>query len=241
MKKIQLTENTLREIIRETIENILTKTENIKTTKNPNLLYHGSPHKFDKFSLNFINTGQHSQDFGKGLYFTTDKETAIFYANELSNTVTLKEKFNKYVHSFTDEDGILTDYINNNYTTSVKRIVKELINNNIGNKNELETFLKSIDNIERYGYVYTVNINNPNYISRDNYVILQRKYNLSDDEMNDKLLNMGYNGIIFDMNNRKRSNRDLSNENNVVIINDNDINIIKREKYDFNGLLKFQI
>lgn len=222
----------IRKVIKETIK-----------SKNwfPSLLYHGSPYKFNKFSLSKINTGQHSQDFGKGLYFTTDKESAKFYADELSNTETLMDKYNSCVHSYNDTNGILTQYINNDYTVSVKRLVNKFINDGIGNREEWFNFLKEIESVKRYAYIYTVKIDNPNYISREEYLRIQRENNFSDDEMNAFLLSKGYNGIIYDMNTRKLSKKDFSGEKNVVIIDDSIINIITCEKVNFDYIMKIKI
>lgn len=46
-------------------------------------LYHGSPHSFDKFSLDKMGTGEGAQAYGWGLYFTDKKEIAEDYANKL--------------------------------------------------------------------------------------------------------------------------------------------------------------
>lgn len=231
-------------MINKRINNIIKKViEEALESKNmlPTLLYHGSPHKFDKFLMSKINTGQHSQDFGKGLYFTTDKETAMFYADELSHTETLMDKYNACVHSYDDPNGILTSYLNNNYTVSVKRLVNKFINDGVGNREEWVNFLKEIDSIRRYAYIYTVEIQNPNYITRDEYIRIQKTNGFSDDQMNELLLSKGYNGIIYDMNTRKLSKRDLSGEKNVVIIDENVINVIKCEKVSFDYIMKLKI
>lgn len=46
--------------------------------------YHGSPHFFDRFSLDKIGTGEGAQAFGWGLYFASKKEVAEHYRNVLS-------------------------------------------------------------------------------------------------------------------------------------------------------------
>lgn len=64
---------------------------------NPNILmqsaFHGSPHKFDKFMLDHIGTGEGNQAFGWGLYFAGNKEVAEFYRSMLGgDTVTVDGK-----------------------------------------------------------------------------------------------------------------------------------------------------
>ena len=47
--------------------------------------YHGSPHKFDKFDLSKIGTGQGAQSFGHGLYFAGNEKVAKDYRDTLSD------------------------------------------------------------------------------------------------------------------------------------------------------------
>lgn len=55
----------------------------------PNILeqpaFHGSPHKFDKFSLQKIGTGEGNQAYGFGLYFASRREVAEYYRDSLSD------------------------------------------------------------------------------------------------------------------------------------------------------------
>jgi hypothetical protein len=43
------------------------------------IAYHGSPHKFDKFSLDKIGTGEGAQAYGHGLYLAESPEVAQTY------------------------------------------------------------------------------------------------------------------------------------------------------------------
>lgn len=47
--------------------------------------YHGSPHKFDKFDIGKIGTGEGAQAFGHGLYFAGNEDVAKSYRDILSN------------------------------------------------------------------------------------------------------------------------------------------------------------
>ena len=49
------------------------------------MAFHGSPHSFDKFSTNYIGTGEGNQAFGWGLYFTDLESIARNYAYNLSS------------------------------------------------------------------------------------------------------------------------------------------------------------
>lgn len=48
------------------------------------IAYHGTPHKFDKFSLENIGTGEGAQAHGWGLYFAGDKNVSEEYRRKLS-------------------------------------------------------------------------------------------------------------------------------------------------------------
>jgi len=46
--------------------------------------YHGSPHKFDRFSTQFIGSGEGAISFGWGLYFTDKREVAELYRDNIT-------------------------------------------------------------------------------------------------------------------------------------------------------------
>lgn len=46
--------------------------------------YHGSPHDFDRFSMDHIGTGEGAQAYGHGLYFAGNKDVADTYRQNLS-------------------------------------------------------------------------------------------------------------------------------------------------------------
>ena len=48
------------------------------------IAYHGSPHSFDRFSLDKIGTGEGAQAFGHGLYFADSEGVAKDYRDKLS-------------------------------------------------------------------------------------------------------------------------------------------------------------
>lgn len=47
--------------------------------------YHGSPYRFDKFSLDHMGRGEGAQAYGWGLYFAGNKEVAEWYRKSLSD------------------------------------------------------------------------------------------------------------------------------------------------------------
>ena len=50
--------------------------------------YHGTPHKFDKFSLDAMGTGEGAQAYGWGMYFAGKREVAEYYREGLSGSDT---------------------------------------------------------------------------------------------------------------------------------------------------------
>ncbi|MEO1841606.1 MAG: hypothetical protein ABGY21_08955 [Pseudomonadota bacterium] len=65
--------------------NQIKSTFNRAPTDDTNILfhpaYHGSPHTFDKFTLDHIGTGEGAQVYGWGLYFADRKSVGIHYKN----------------------------------------------------------------------------------------------------------------------------------------------------------------
>jgi hypothetical protein len=49
------------------------------------LLFHGSPHKFDKFDMSKVGTGEGAQAYGHGLYFADNPHVARSYQRGLSD------------------------------------------------------------------------------------------------------------------------------------------------------------
>lgn len=52
--------------------------------------YHGSPHSFDKFSMDKIGTGEGAQAYGHGLYFAEGEGVAKSYRDQLSGLANSK-------------------------------------------------------------------------------------------------------------------------------------------------------
>jgi hypothetical protein len=53
--------------------------------------FHGTPHKFDKFSMEKIGTGEGAQAFGHGLYFAGNRKVAENYRETLSQASAIKD------------------------------------------------------------------------------------------------------------------------------------------------------
>lgn len=69
--------------------------------------YHGSPHDFDKFSLEHIGRGEGAQSFGRGLYFAEKEEVAKTYRNNLSPGHFVTRDGKKYNYALDLEDDVV--------------------------------------------------------------------------------------------------------------------------------------
>lgn len=65
--------------------------------------YHGSPHKFDKFSLDKIGTGEGAQAYGHGLYFAEAEPVAKSYRDALTKWSGAVEVETPYRAGFLDD------------------------------------------------------------------------------------------------------------------------------------------
>ena len=70
--------------------------------------FHGTPHDFDKFSMDAIGTGEGAQAYGHGLYFAEAEDVAKGYRDQLSKNIDYDGKpilrRNKQVGSTGDDD-----------------------------------------------------------------------------------------------------------------------------------------
>ena len=80
--------------------------------------YHGTPHKFDRFSLDAIGTGEGAQAYGWGMYFAGKKSIAEYYRDAVSD-----QSWSTTVES------TLTNRVEGMDATSAKLIRKEIENN----------------------------------------------------------------------------------------------------------------
>jgi len=91
------------------------------TDNEPGIIaFHGSGADFDEFSLDKIGTGEGSQVFGHGLYFTDTEGIAKFYKDAMRqerNFLHLDGKMLDSVYTADNEEKFI-DYLNNNFSGS---------------------------------------------------------------------------------------------------------------------------
>lgn len=87
--------------------------------------YHGTPHRFDKFSSSAIGTGEGAQAFGHGLYFAGNKEVAEHYKTALST----KQIVSNFREALPD-DAEIADVVDmlgsGTFTPSQERVIRAL-------------------------------------------------------------------------------------------------------------------
>lgn len=62
--------------------------------------YHGSPHKFDKFDISKIGTGEGAQAYGHGLYFAGNEDVARSYRDALAHKADPRGGINDVIYQF---------------------------------------------------------------------------------------------------------------------------------------------
>lgn len=169
----------------------------IESSFENDIFYHGSNAKFDKFKLEYVNTGNKMQAFGYGIYVTSDKDAANHYGKILYK-VEIPKIGSKYIegNKLYNKSFVKTilnkmyKYILKNQSELYKGAEKEFWS-------ELESIIDNYDGNQIYGTVSS-------YLGSDKDAT----------EFFDKL---GYYGIVF------RDNNII----NVVIFNSENINIIR--------------
>lgn len=77
--------------------------------------YHGSPYRFDKFSLHKVGSGEGSQAYGWGLYFSEEKGVAEYYKKKIAQSKNVKSDGTIYkvdipdIEKFIDYQKLLVD------------------------------------------------------------------------------------------------------------------------------------
>lgn len=77
--------------------------------------YHGSPHKFDKFDISKIGTGEGAQAYGHGLYFAGNEGVARSYRDALGRDAILVDGNKIIPKTGTPEDIALAHLVNAHY------------------------------------------------------------------------------------------------------------------------------
>lgn len=119
--------------------------------------YHGSPHDFDRFSMDKIGTGEGAQAYGHGLYFAENEAIAKAYRDSLS-----KHNPASYVDPSLQQIRAKHDALVESITDELNRIGKSPLDENLpphikAKLDELTKIVPQYDN--RPGRMYEVRIN----------------------------------------------------------------------------------
>jgi hypothetical protein len=140
-------------------------------------IYHGSPHNFDNFSLEYMGTGEGNQSFGWGLYFAENKSVAKEYQKDLSKLVyeiNNQEYVFKYGSSSNNMDMVVIntdtgEKIQDN--TNPIWVIFYVISKGIYNKNNIKKYIRN--DYYEYGKEYSTNITKRNDIIKKSIDIIQ--------------------------------------------------------------------
>lgn len=88
------------------------------------IAYHGSPHSFDKFSLDKIGTGEGAQAYGHGLYFAENEDVARSYRDALRADKRLNSATDRYNHLMVDGKPLGQVYpVDTPYVDDIKAMI----------------------------------------------------------------------------------------------------------------------
>jgi hypothetical protein len=187
--------------------------------KELNLLYHGSPYDFSKFSIKKIGEGEGNQAFGHGIYLTDIVEIAMYYSNTLSDRngyLYLSKIKNK---NFLDwHKSICEKNILNIFNTLQKKGFKEM-------PFKRKLINGEIVNIYRDTKEALIGFYNSKFLY-ENLSIMTG----SDKCASEILLESGIDGIVYDSNSLSNLTKNKKNGLNYVIFDDSNIEIIDKIK-----------
>jgi transglycosylase-like protein with SLT domain len=88
------------------------------------IVYHGSPHDFERFSLSRIGTGEGAQAYGYGLYFAENEKVAKSYKDALGKAVKIGGELADGLNNPVHRAALILDY----YGGNAKGALKDLEN-----------------------------------------------------------------------------------------------------------------
>ena len=125
------------------IQKLQQKLEDVKYYQS---VYHGSPHKFDEFSLDAIGTGEGAQAHGWGLYFAGNKDVSEGYRQKLLLNGSFGTKYDIKING-KPADTKIRSYILNNFST---RAINNIIEKPSSFKEEVKDYVDVLElDIER--------------------------------------------------------------------------------------------
>jgi hypothetical protein len=128
-----------------------------KYGKGPIKAYHGSPHDFDKFSLDRIGTGEGAQAYGHGLYFAENEDVAKGYRDTLARTKgTPQERARAQLDNFRGDRQKAIDWFEHNLAAERGKVYPDT--DWLAQNDEVLAYLKRGEIAPQAGRMYEVAI-----------------------------------------------------------------------------------
>lgn len=112
--------------------------------------YHGTPYRFDEFSLENIGTGEGAQAHGWGLYFAGNKNVSEGYRQKLLLNGSFGTKYDIKINGKPADAGIRSYIINNFSTRAINNIMENPASFNEEIKDYVETIKLDIERSDKW-------------------------------------------------------------------------------------------
>jgi len=133
----------------------------VETVKKNLNAWHGSPHRFDRFSMSQIGTGEGAQAYGHGLYFAENPDVARSYKDVLAQGNSWNIDGKKYHGMTTSSDATAHNYAANalsRFDGNVDEAIDWL--DDFGTEAQAKEILKNASSVSpSTGSLYNVNLN----------------------------------------------------------------------------------
>jgi hypothetical protein len=116
-------------------------------------VWHGSPHAFDRFSLDYMGTGQGDQIHGWGLYFTNDQDMAKAYSNIDGDN---PQRYKITIHGTT----FYSDKMSGEYPRHIKLLLRAAQESN--NKADVISYIEEVLRHDLFSLDYTMQLKSKN-------------------------------------------------------------------------------
>lgn len=127
----------------------------LKRIAEPIRAYHGTPHKFDRFDISKIGTGEGGQAYGHGLYFAEHEPVAKSYRDQLSG------KSSSYARRSAEIDDAWVDAARSMFGThspdEIRALLKDAYKSNPPSDRQIDIVLRAANP----GHLYEVNLHVP--------------------------------------------------------------------------------
>jgi hypothetical protein len=130
-------------------------------------LYHGSPHDFDRFSMDKIGTGEGAQAYGHGLYFAESEDVAREYRDQLAGDFFVTPQGETFDPTTLNHLNVRSMVNRTGDAAAARNKAMSLIENaNEQTRPMLESDIETLDQVlsqgglsRQSGHLYEVNVN----------------------------------------------------------------------------------